>query len=208
MKPWLVAILLVWALPGAAAERVLLVLGDSLSAGFGIATQEGWVALLQERLRRGGAPWQVVNASVSGETTAGGLSRLPGLLARHRPAVVIVELGSNDGLRGFGFEHIARNLRDIVAASRDAGARVVLVGGMLPPNYGAAYADAFHELFHEVAASAGVPLVPFLLEGVADDPALMQPDGYHPNAAAQPRILRTVWPAVAPVLEAVPLADG
>jgi acyl-CoA thioesterase-1 len=200
MKPWLLAIMLGCALPAGAAERVLLVLGDSLSAGFGIDPREGWVSLLAERLAESGEPWRVVNASVSGETTAGGLSRLPALLAEHRPSVVLVALGSNDGLRGFGFDHIGANLRAMTAASREAGARVVLAGGMLPPNYGAAYADAFHRLFHAVAQGADVPLVPFLLEQVAEDPDLMQRDGYHPNAEAQPRILATVWPVLAPVL--------
>jgi acyl-CoA thioesterase-1 len=204
MKPWSVLILCALALPAAGAERVLLVLGDSLSAGYGIAIEEGWVSLLGKRLEARGGGWRVVNASVSGDTTAGGLARLPRLLDEYRPEVVVIELGSNDGLRGFAFGQIRRNLRQMIRLSREARARPALLGGMLPPNYGAAYADAFHELFREVAASDDIPLVPFLLEGVADDPELMQADGYHPNAQAQTRMLANVWPALREMLDGAP----
>lgn len=200
MKPWLLLILLSAASQTAASERVLLVLGDSLSAGFGMDIRAGWVHLLQQRLEQRGGRWRVVNGSISGDTSAGGLARLPRLLERHRPALVIIELGSNDGLRGLSVERIATNLRRMIEAVRQAGAAALLVGGRLPPNYGAAYTEAFQQLYPEVAASETVPLVPFLLEGVARERALMQPDGYHPNAAAQPRLLENVWPVLEPLL--------
>ena len=184
------------AMPLPASERVVLVLGDSLSAAFGINPKDGWVSLLQQRLDTRGGGWRVVNAGISGDTTAGGLSRLPHLLELHRPQLVIIELGSNDGLRGFGFDQIRTNLRRMIALSRGSGAKVVLVGARLPPNYGVAYADAFHRLFLEVAESEQVSLVPFLLEGVAQDRSLMQGDGYHPNAEAQLRLLENVWPTL------------
>ncbi len=179
---------------------MLLVLGDSLSAGFGMDLRDGWVSLLQRRLEQRSLGWHVVNGSVSGDTTAGGLARLPRLLERHRPALVIIELGSNDGLRGLSFERIAANLRRMIGAVRQAGAKAVLVGGRLPPNYGAAYSETFQQLFLEVAASEQLPLVPFLMEGVARERSLMQADGYHPNAAAQPRLLENVWPVLEPLL--------
>lgn len=147
-----------------------------------------------------GGDWRVVNAGISGDTTAGGLSRLPRLLKLHRPQLVIIELGSNDGLRGFGFEQIRTNLWRMIALLRKAKAAVVLVGGLLKPNYGAAYADAFRRLFPEVAESERLALVPFLLEGVAEDRSLMQADGYHPNPGAQPRLLENVWPVLEPLL--------
>jgi acyl-CoA thioesterase-1 len=200
MKPWLMLILLSAATQVAAGESVLLVLGDSLSAGFGMDIRDGWVSLLQRRLEQRGGEWRVVNGSVSGDTSAGGLARLPRLLELHRPALVIIELGSNDGLRGLAFDGIAANLRQMIEAVRQAGAKAVLVGSRLPPNYGVAYTEAFHQLFLEVAASEQVPLVPFLMEGVAQERSLMQADGHHPNAAAQPRLLENVWPVLEPLL--------
>jgi acyl-CoA thioesterase I len=196
---WLV---LVSLSASAAAERQLLVLGDSLSAGYGIDPRAGWVNLLGQRLRRSGAGWEVVNASISGDTSAGGLARLPGLLERCRPHLVIIELGSNDGLRGLGFEQLRDNLARMVAAARRAGAAVLLVGARVPPNYGQAYAEHFHRIFHQVAAEQGVPLVSFLLQGVAQDRSMMQADGYHPLAVAQPRLLDNVWPLLEPLLAA------
>lgn len=175
-------------------------LGDSLSAAYNMDVQQGWVALLQQRLKQRDLPYHVVNASISGDTTAGGLARLPRLLAEHRPQVVIVELGGNDGLRGLPPEETRRNLSAIVARARAAGAKVLLLGVELPPNYGTRFNERFRRVYREVAAEHGVPLVPFVLEGVATDPALMQPDGIHPNAAAQPRILENVWPLLAPLL--------
>ena len=200
MKYLISVFLLAGVLPLSASEPVILVLGDSLSAAFGIDRKVGWVSLLQKRLDSLGGDWQVVNAGISGDTTAGGLSRLPRLLELHRPQLVVLELGSNDGLRGFGFDQIRSNLQRMISLSRDAGADVLLVGARLPPNYGAAYADSFHQLFLDVAEREQVALVPFLLEGVARDPSLMQADGYHPNAAAQPRLLENVWPQLEPLL--------
>jgi acyl-CoA thioesterase-1 len=200
MKPWLMAFLMVFAMPCMSGQRVLLVLGDSLSAAFGIAAEKGWVALLQQRLQQEGMPWLVVNAGISGDTTAGGVARLEPLLRRHQPAIVILELGSNDGLRGFAFRQIRANLERLIEQTRAAGAQPLLVGGMLPPNYGADYADAFHQVYLSVAAEKQVPLVPFLLAGVAQDRSLMLADGYHPNEQAQPILLDTVWPHLQPLL--------
>jgi len=183
-----------------AAAPVILVLGDSLSAAYGIALADGWVALLQSRLRERGLDWRVVNAGISGDTTAGGLTRLPELLKRHRPAILIVELGANDGLRGLKPTVVRDNLARIIQAGRAAGSRVLLTGIQLPPNYGAAYNQAFQAVFQDLAAAQGVPLVPGLLAGVAEDRALMQADGVHPGVAAQPRILDNVWPVLEPLL--------
>lgn len=180
----------------------VLVVGDSLSAAHGIPIETGWVTLLTKRLdapdaspRRG-----VVNASISGETTSGGLARLPALLATHKPGVVVVELGANDGLRGLPLPDIRKNVASLVKLSRDAGARVVLVGIELPINYGPQYRDGLRAMYRDLAGEFNVPLVPFLLEGVALDPALMQDDGLHPVAAAQPRLLETVWAVLGPVV--------
>ncbi len=187
----------------AASERVLLVLGDSLSAAFGIPAEKGWVNLLQQRLGDRPSPWRVVNAGISGDTTAGGVSRLPRLLELHKPDLVVIELGSNDGLRGFGFEQIQANLTRLIELTRSAGATALLVGGRLPPNYGAAYADAFQALFLSVADQQQVVLVPFLMQGVALSRELMLEDGYHPNSAAQPHLLDNVWPVLEPLLKTV-----
>jgi acyl-CoA thioesterase-1 len=199
---WLLMLCLVTA-PAQAAERVLLVLGDSLSAAFGIPAEDGWVALLQQRLAGRSPAWRVVNAGISGDTTAGGVSRLPRLLELHRPDLVVIELGSNDGLRGFGFDQIRANLERLIDLSREAGAQPLLVGGRLPPNYGTAYAEAFHDQFLIVAEQRRVALVPFLMEGVALKRELMLDDGYHPNSAAQPYLLDNVWPALEPLLKTV-----
>lgn len=202
---WIALVLIMFpAISPAAGARTLVVVGDSLSAAFGIPDERGWVNLLKNRLLESGSEWKVVNASISGDTTAGGRSRLPRLLELHAPQLVLIELGSNDGLRGFGFEQIRRNLDAMIQLSRESGAEVLLVGGRLPPNYGAAYAEAFHGLFHQVAQHWDVPLVPFLLKDVALDPALMQDDGYHPNAAAQPRLLENVWGELEALLNAPP----
>ena len=196
--------LLLWSIPGLAGTRpVLLVLGDSLSAGYGLQPGQGWVDLLRRRLQAQGLDWQVVNASITGDTTEGGLARLPAALQRHRPALVVIELGGNDGLRGFPLQRIRANLRRLVQLAREAGARVLLLGVRLPANYGA-YAERFHALYREVAEAEGVPLVDFFLEGVAETRALMQADGIHPAAAAQPRILDNIWPALRPLLSSNP----
>jgi acyl-CoA thioesterase-1 len=188
--------------PLAAAQApAILVFGDSLSAGYGIDVREGWVALLQQRLKAQGYPHTVVNASVSGETTAGGRTRLTGALQRHRPQLVILELGANDGLRGLSLTQTRDNLAAMVRTAQQAGARVLLVGIHLPPNYGPAYTRKFHDIFGELARRYQTGLVPFLLEGVALDRTLMQPDGLHPRATAQARILDNVWPSVEPLLK-------
>jgi acyl-CoA thioesterase-1 len=198
---WLV-LCLVPLSAGAAPPRPILVLGDSLSAAHGIAPADGWVALLERRLRDAPAPQPVVNASISGETTAGGLARLPALLAEHRPALVVIELGANDGLRGLPLAEARANLARMLEAVRAAGARAVLVGIELPLNYGPRYRDGLRSLYRDLAGEFNVPLVPFLLEGVALDPALMQDDGLHPNAAAQPKLLDNVWKVLQPLLAA------
>ncbi len=183
------------------APRVLLVIGDSLSAGYGLETGAGWVALLQHRLQTRDPQWRVVNASVSGETTAGGLSRLPGLLGRDKPQVVVVELGGNDALRGLSLAATESNLRSIVSACREFGARVLLLGMRIPPNYGPRYTDAFARIFPRVARLEHASLVPFLLAGVVGHPGWFQHDDIHPTAQAQPEILDTVWPQLQPLLQ-------
>jgi acyl-CoA thioesterase-1 len=194
--------LLLIGLQGASAaqNRIILSFGDSLSAAYGLQPEEGWVALLQRRLRSQGYEYQIINASVSGETSSGGLERLPHLLALHHPAVVLVELGANDGLRGLPLPTVHDNLAHIIMLAKDAGAQVLLLGIRLPPNYGPRYNNGFADLYSELAREAQVPLVPFLLAGVALDPALMQADGLHPRAAGEPRVLDTVWPYLTPLL--------
>ncbi|MEL6199040.1 MAG: arylesterase [Pseudomonadota bacterium] len=181
---------------------VLLVVGDSLSAGYGLErVTEGWVALLQARLRSEGYAIRVVNASISGDTTRGGRARLPAALDRFAPAITVIELGGNDGLRGFPLEEMEGNLNEMIAASRGAGSDVVLFAMMIPTNYGARYTEDFQQRFDVVASSNDVPLVPFFLEEVALDATLMQADGIHPNANAQPIMLDAVWPVIEPVLQ-------
>ena len=182
------------------AARTLLVFGDSLSAAYGLSTNQGWVHLLGERAARSGLDWRVVNASVSGETTAGGLRRLPGDLKRHKPDVVVIALGANDALRGQPVAGIRTNLEKMIRLVREARAEPVLVGIMIPPNYGIDYAARFQEIYPQVAKRDRVPLVPFLLEGIADKPELFLPDQLHPAARAQPRILDNVWSALEPLL--------
>lgn len=183
------------------AAGPLLVLGDSLSAAHNIPQQAGWVALLEHRLNQRGAPApKVINASISGETTAGAMARLPALLAQYRPSLVLVELGGNDGLRGLPPAELAANLDAIIRTSRDAGARVLLLGIDLPPNYGRAYRDRFRAVYSDLAKKHRVPLLPFLLDGVALQPGLMQEDGVHPTAEGQPRVLDNVWVLLQPML--------
>ncbi len=180
----------------AATGPVILVLGDSLSAEYGLARGSGWVALLGQRVAGSGRRHTVLNASVSGETTAGGRSRIAGLLERHRPAVVIVELGGNDALRGLDLSSTERNLREIARLSRRSGARVLILGMRVPPNYGRRYSDQFAAIFPRVASAERAALVPFFLEGIADRPDLFQRDRIHPTAGAQPIMLRNVWPTL------------
>jgi acyl-CoA thioesterase-1 len=184
---------------GAMAGTVLVV-GDSISAAFGLDTRAGWVSKLEQRLRQEGHTDKVVNASISGDTSAGGRARLPALLAEHKPELVIIELGGNDGLRGQQPAQLQQNLASMIDQSRAAGARVLLLGMRIPPNYGPRYTKAFEEAFSTVADQKKVPFVPFFLEGVGGVPELMQADGIHPAAAAQDKLLENVWPALKPLL--------
>jgi acyl-CoA thioesterase-1 len=195
----LAAAIIAASLPAAAA-RTALVFGDSLSAAYGLAPEQGWVHLLGERARREGLDWRFVNASVSGETTAGGLRRLPEDLKRHKPDLVVIALGANDALRGQPVLGIRANLERMLKLARAAGAEPVLVGIMIPPNYGIDYAAQFRDLYPALAKQLKVPLVPFLLEGVAEKPDLFLPDQLHPSAAAQPRLLDNVWKVLEPML--------
>ncbi|SHM81593.1 arylesterase [Phytopseudomonas punonensis] len=183
-----------------AQAGTVLVVGDSISAAFGMDTRQGWVQLLDERLRDEGFEHQVVNASISGDTSAGGAARLPALLSEHQPDLVIVELGGNDGLRGLPPSQLQQNLAAMIDASRSAGAKVLLLGMRIPPNYGERYTTAFARVYDELAADKNVPLVPFLLEGVGGVDKLMQDDGVHPAVEAQPLLLENVWPTLKPLL--------
>ena len=189
---WIGLALLLLAAPLRA--EVWLVVGDSISAAFGLDTAQGWVALLQKRLDQQGRSIQVVNASISGDTSAGGLTRLPALLAKHRPALVMIELGGNDGLRGTPLTQLQQNLAGMISASQTSGAQVMLLGMRLPPNYGKRYTEGFAGVYEQLAATHQVPLLPFFLEGVGGVPGLMQADGIHPTADAQPRLLDNLWP--------------
>ena len=185
------------------ASRTLLVVGDSLSAEYGLARGSGWVALMEQRIAAENLPVRVVNASISGDTTSGGRSRLPALLKAHRPNVVLIELGGNDALRGLPLTSTRDNLTAMARAAKAAGAKVLIAGMAVPPNYGRQYGDEFLALFAQVAKSEGTALVPFFLAGVADGPdpvALFQPDRIHPRAEAQPRLLDNVWPVLRPLL--------
>jgi acyl-CoA thioesterase-1 len=192
---------MLWALSAAAAEKSILVFGDSLSAAYGVAQSRGWVALLGERLKRERPDYSVANASISGETSAGGLARIDAALARHKPTVVIVELGANDGLRGLPLGQMKANLGTIIEHARRSGARVLLLGMKLPPNYGQEYTASFEKAFAEVGKRYQVALVPFMLEGFAEKPEYFQPDRVHPNEQAQPLILERVWQALRPLLK-------
>lgn len=184
---------------GAAAGTVLIV-GDSISAAFGLDTRVGWVSLLEQRMKQEGFTDKVVNASISGDTSAGGQARLPALLAEHKPELVILELGGNDGLRGQQPTQLQQNLASMIDRSRQAGAKVLLLGMQIPPNYGPRYTNAFKEVYTTLAEEKKVPLVPFFLEGVGGVPELMQADGLHPAAAGQNRLLENVWPTLKPLL--------
>ena len=191
----------------AAKPQKILVVGDSLSAEYGLQRGSGWVALLGQRLADEGIAATVVNASISGDTTSGGRTRLPSLLRQHRPDVVVIELGANDALRGLPLEETRANLAAMTQAAKVAGARVLLVGMQIPPNYGRAYGEAFANVFGTVARNEGAALVPFLLKGVADVPQaerMFQPDRIHPLAAAHPLMLDNVWPGLEPLLRQQP----
>ena len=194
-------LLLVSAANAYSAPKTLLVVGDSLSAEYGLARGTGWVALLEQKLRTQKVDANIVNASVSGETTSGGRTRLPALLSKHKPDVVVIELGANDGLRGLPVPAAEANLRAMVEASRKAGAQVLLVGMRMPPNYGRDYADKFFAMYGTLSKSVNVPLAPFMLDGVAQKPDLFQPDRLHPLAEAHPIILANIWPHLLPILK-------
>jgi len=201
MRAWILAGGLACLLWGQSAlAGTLLVVGDSISAALGLDTSQGWVALLEQRLAAKGQPYRVVNASISGDTSAGGLARLPRLLEEHRPDWVVLELGGNDGLRGLPPDQLKQNLDAMIARSRDAGAEVILLGMRLPPNYGVRYTRSFEQVFSELARQWQLPWVPFFLEGVGGVDGMMQADGIHPSAAAQERLLDNLWPVLEPLL--------
>ena len=188
----------------AADAPAILVVGDSISAGYGLSAGQGWVDLLARKVAASGAPYRVVNASISGDTTAGGRARLPALLKQHRPAIVVLELGGNDALRGLPLAMTRDNLDAMAKAAKASGARVVIAGMQLPPNYGRSYGAEFAALFADVAKADGAALVPFLLKGVADGPEaerMFQADRIHPTAAAHPTILDNIWPVLLPLLK-------
>ncbi len=188
------------ALPLQAANTTLLVLGDSISAAYGMSLKQGWVSQLEDELQEKDPQYRVINASISGETTAGGLRRLPRLLADHEPALVIIELGGNDGLRGYPVTSLRQNLETMAQLARDAGAEVLLLPMEIPPNYGPRYTRQFREAYAEAARATGSALGPFLLEGVATDDSLMQADGIHPTATAQPLMLDNLREAIEALL--------
>jgi acyl-CoA thioesterase-1 len=192
-----------FAAPGRAysAPKTVLVVGDSLSAEYGLARGSGWVALLEQRLKRENIDARIVNASISGETTSGGRTRLPALLQQHKPDVVVLELGANDGLRGLPVPAAMDNLRTMIQLAQQNRAKVLLVGMRMPPNYGRAYTERFAGMYRDLAGTYKVPLVPFMLDGVAQDPANFQADRMHPLATAHPIILNNIWPQFAPLVK-------
>jgi acyl-CoA thioesterase-1 len=198
---FLLAVLAAAFMPAASAERTLLVFGDSLSAAYGLSVNQGWVHLLGERIAKMRLDWRVVNASVSGETTAGGLRRMPADLKRHKPDLVLIELGANDALRGQPVAGMRSNLEAMARLVRDANAQPVIVGIMIPPNYGIDYAAEFAKAFGQVAERHKAPLVPFLLRGLAERRDYFQADQVHPTAEAQPIMLDNVWPVIEPLLK-------
>lgn len=204
------ALLFALATPALAQQPlpVILVFGDSLSAGHGIHVEQGWVSLLARKISQLGYGYSVINASVSGETTAGGLDRLPRALELQRPRILILELGSNDGLRSLPLGGTRDNLDRMIALARARGAEVLLLGMRMPPNYGERYTTAFQNMYTELAQAHKISLVPFLLDRAALDPALMQSDGIHPNEAGQPVLLDNVWPKLEPLLRAAAPAAG
>jgi acyl-CoA thioesterase I len=201
VKRFLALFVLIVASASAQAEApVILVFGDSISAGYGLPLEQGWVELLRTRLKAQGYGYQVVNASVSGETTAGGLARLPRALELHHPSIVILELGGNDGLRGLPIAQMRTNLTQMTSSSTAGGAKVLLLGMRMPPNYGPEYTKQFAMVFSDLATEKKISLVPFLLTDIALSPALLQADDIHPNAQGQPILLDNVWPTLKPLL--------
>jgi len=200
VRSFLFMALTLLALPALASQNTLLVIGDSLSAAYGVPSETAWVQLLRNRLAKQGLNWQVVNASISGETTDGGLRRLPDLLDKNQPDVVIIELGGNDGLRGFPPNVIKSNLASMIEKVRHANATPLLVGMQIPPNYGQRYTRMFADIFPTLSDRYNTPLVPFFLEGIYNAKGLMQEDGIHPTEAAQPALLENLWPQLAPLI--------
>jgi acyl-CoA thioesterase-1 len=188
-------------LQGADDDYVLMVFGDSLSAAYGINEEEGWVTLLANKLRNDQWPYRVVNGSISGETTTGGLARLPAMLDSYQPEVVILELGGNDGLRGLPLEILKSNMLIMISLIEEQGAEILLTGIQIPPNYGPRYTEPFYKLYEELAAEKNLALVPFLIEGIPQQPELMQNDGIHPRAEAQYMILDNVWVVLETMLQ-------
>jgi acyl-CoA thioesterase I len=200
LKCLTILVLLLLSLPGYTAGNKILVFGDSISAAYGMEPEQGWVQLLAQRLAQEHPQMAVVNASISGETTGGGLIRLPKSLSMHQPKVVVLELGGNDGLRGYPIDAIRDNLATMTRLCLDSGARVLLVGMVLPPNYGKRYTDKYEMIFQEVAESFGIPFLPFLLDGIATPQSLLQRDGIHPKPEAQPLMMEQIWPQIRTLL--------
>ncbi|NHZ91448.1 arylesterase [Massilia sp. CCM 8733] len=203
LKKWSVCGLLMMAASASAysAPKTVLVLGDSLSAEYGLNRGDGWVALMEQKLKAEKIEASIVNASISGETTSGGRARLPALLTRHKPDVVVIELGANDGLRGLQVPAAEANMRTMIELAQKNKARVLLVGMRIPPNYGRQYTDSFFGMYKSLSTKYKTGLVPFMLEGVADKPPLFQPDRLHPAANAHPIILATIWPHILPLVK-------
>jgi len=193
--------LFLWVYPASGVSSTLLVWGDSLSAAYGIKVEQGWVALLQTRLdEKKSKPWRVINGSITGQTSSEGKTRLGAALEKTQPDIMLLGLGSNDGLQGKSLKALQANLDEMVEMARSQGAQVLLLGNLIPPNYGAVYTDGFSRVYSDVSAGQNIPRVPFLLDGVANDFDLMQGDGLHPTAAAQPRLLENVWTYLEPML--------
>ena len=193
-------VVLTWVPWGSFAQETIVVVGDSLSSGYGIPAEQSWVAGLRDRLEIEGYGYEVINASIAGDTSAGGLARLPRLLEQHRPGIVIIELGGNDGLRGQPVASLRSNLAAMIELAQSGGARAVLAGIQIPPNYGEPYTRALAAVYPELAETFGVPLIGFLLDGVALEPSLMQSDGIHPNALGHRIVLENVWAVLAELL--------
>ena len=205
MRQWIATMcLLVLCSIGQAQAATVLVVGDSISAAFGLETQEGWVTLLEERLREHNPEFKVVNASISGETTGGGLARFPQLLSEHQPDYVIIELGGNDGLRGLSLTQMSSNLTRMVQQAKQQDAVVLLLGMRLPGNYGQRYTEAFYNVYQQIAEQENVAVVDFFLEGVGGEEGMMQADGVHPTQMAQPLLLDNAWQRLAPLLPLAP----
>tara|TARA_B110000116_G_scaffold271331_1_gene291800 strand:+ start:1153 stop:1767 length:615 start_codon:yes stop_codon:yes gene_type:complete len=195
-----IATLLISLLSISVQAQTILVLGDSLSAAYGIELKQGWVHLLEQRLQQKNPHSQVINAGVTGDTTAGGLKRLPTLLQEYQPQLVVIELGGNDGLRGYPLGQLHKNISAMIELSHNSGAEVLLLGIRIPPNYGRRYSEGFFNCYARLASEKQTALVPFFMEGVGDNVELMQADGIHPNASAQPKLLENVWPHLEPIV--------